>query len=162
MKKLLAKVVMAVAALGASALAEAAVVSYNVLCINRVDGAKDMLLLDPALDFSVTEEGNIRLSHPQIAVEYTMAELASFTFEEAENPDLYNGDHQAGIEAPEAPADAVIVEPGRIAAGEETEIAVYDTAGRLVARAQGELSTSGLARGIYIVRAGQTTLKISL
>lgn len=41
-------------------------------------------------------------------------------------------------------------------------IAVYDMAGKRVAQGHGSLSTASLQPGVYIVKAGASTLKITV
>lgn len=166
MKQLIAGITLALAA--AAGGFSAAASQPNVLCINRTDGAQDRLILSEKLDVKTSDEGNILLIHPEITVEYSIEEVRNFTFEEVENPEVYEGDHQLAIEAPEiAGHDISVSDDGVRISGADTAV-LYDIQGRELMRRKstsGEsilIETLSLPKGVYILRAGNTSLKIKI
>lgn len=140
--------------------------TFNILCINRTDGATERLMLHKALEISISPEGNICLQHPDITVEIPSAEVSNFTFERNDKiTDVYDGDHRSAIDAPEAAAEGLSITPDEISSC--ADIRVYDLKGVQVAACSADggravLATSSLPSGIYIVKSGSTTLKIKL
>lgn len=144
--------------------------TFNVVNINRVDGETERLLIDAKLDISLSDEVTLLLVHPEITVEYQLSEVETITFDRDDTfTGLYEGDHQSGINDPEiAEGETVIsvnTEEIRVSGGKD--IVLYDLKGVIVATSKAEggvavLSTASLPEGIYIVKAGNSTLKIKL
>lgn len=144
--------------------------TFNVVNINRVDGETERLLIDAKLDISLSDEGTLLLVHPEITVEYQIEEVETITFDRDDSfSGLYEGDHQSGINAPEIAEGETIIsvshEEIRVSGGKDIEL--YDLKGVKVATRKAEggitvLPTTTLPEGIYIVKAGNSTLKIKL
>lgn len=156
-----------VVAASAFGIRPAAATEYNTLCIDRADGVCEHLKLDPKLDISVGADGSIVLAHPAITVEYAAEEVERFRFDAVNSPDIYDGDHESAIETVEAPSRSITITPDAVSATGVDAIEVYDIGGRLAGRAAAENGTatfdaSRLPGGVYILRAGTTSLKIKL
>lgn len=167
MKTLLRKTTLALLlGTGGTWLQAAGPATVNILCINRIDGVQERLMIHQDLKINVGAEGNIALVHPEITVEYVKGEVDFFTLERnTDATDIYDGDHQSGIAAPEAPGAQISVTPEGITSA--ADIRVFDLKGVEVAvcRAEGgaaTLPTASLPKGVYIVTSGSTTLKIKL
>lgn len=165
MKKLLANAMLAIALSVAPALSVNAAV--NALIINRTDGVSEYFKLDPDLNVMPSETGGILMVHPSITVEYLADEVENFTYGAVEGDDLYQGDHQLAIDAPEAPRRDISIAPDEISASGVDALELFDTAGRRVRAAKAAdgsatLSLASLPKGIYILRAGSTTMKIKI
>lgn len=168
MKKFTARTLLALilAVVGATAI-NAATTYNNVLCINRVDGVCEHLMLDTALDIQVTDDGGIRLIHPDVWVFYDANEVDYFTFASLDDPETYDGDHSA-INELTAPDRTIKIADGTISVDGASSVSIYDLNGRQISRAtiadngSATLSISSLPSGIYIVRIDSTSLKIKL
>lgn len=151
----------AIAALLAFCLPINAGNNLNIVNIIGIDGSREQLALHEKLDFKISADGALLLVHPDITVEYPLSELSHLEFANVANPALYKGDHEAGIDAPEAPAHRITITPESISGADNEPIAAYDLQGRRIAAAKGSLSLSNLpAGGVYIVRIGSTSMKI--
>lgn len=160
LKRLIAMLVIALCGV----CAHAATPAFNVLCINRTDGATEHLLLHKEMRLSLSAEGNLRITHPAVTVEIPCNEVATFTvIEDSSITDVYDGSHSGIAETELAPK--VSITSTAITASES--ITLYDLRGAKVASAAAvngpaTLPISSLAKGVYIVKAGQTTLKVTL
>lgn len=135
--------------------------NLNIINIIDNDGSCEQLALHEKLDMQLSADGALLLVHPEITVEYPLSELSHMEFANADDPGLYNGDHQAAIDAPEAPARRITITPDFISGADNETIAAFDLQGRRVASAKGSLRLADLpAGGVYIVRIGSTSLKI--
>jgi len=169
LKRFLAKMVLAVAVAASAATLSAATkdTPFNILCIDRADGVQERLMLDPALKITMSARGDILLIHPKITVEYTADEVSHFTFTTETEPQLYVGDHESSISGPEAPDRTILITGGYVKVSGTDDVTLHDVRGIEIARAltdgtSATLKTDGLPAGIYILRAGSTTLKIRL
>lgn len=169
MKKHFGSLILALSAIAAPlpVAADDAVSTFNVVRIDRADGVIERLRLDPELVIKFA--GNaIFLVHPEITVEYPVDDLSSFTYESVAAPGLYDGTHEsASLTEVEAPAKTVTITPDEISVAGPDAILLYDLRGIMQARGESDgsvatLSTAGVPAGIYIVRCGALTLKISL
>lgn len=169
MKKLFGSLIIALSAIAAPLLvaAENATATFNVMRIDRADGVTERLRLHPDLVVKFADNA-IFLIHPEITVEYPIDDLSSFTYENAVNPGLYDGTHEsASISEVESDVKTITVTADEISVAGADPILLYDLRGVMKARGESDgttatLSTSGLPAGIYIVRCGTLTLKLSL
>lgn len=165
--KLIATLVIGAAGIGVNA---ATPTTFNIMNINRTDGETERLLIDSKLDISLSETGTLLLVHPEITIEYEIAEVETITFDrDNEFTGLYEGDHQSGIETPVLPENETVISfsPDEIRVTGGQDILLYDLKGVKVAARKAEggiasLPTSSLPKGVYIVKAGKSTLKIKL
>lgn len=135
---------------------------YNVLCINRTDGITEHLQLHADLRFGLSPEGNIRITHPQVTVEIPREDVKDFTVIEGTTlGEPYDGDY-SGIDETAAHDVKISITPDAISVSGAEGIVLYDLKGAKVASADSVIKTSSLAKGVYIVKAGKTTLKITL
>lgn len=167
MKKLLATLVIAAAAITPAAITAETTLLFNTLCINRVDGVTEHLQLDAEMTVTMTGDGVIRMAHPRITVEYPSAEVSHFTFDDAENPVLYDGDYEASIETPAIDERKILISDNEIRVSGTDGITVYDLRGVEIARIQAADGTATLrigdfSSGVYILRTGTTSVKIKL
>ena len=172
MKKSLARVAAALILGTASLFSQAASpTSFNLMNINRADGVTERLLIDTNLDFQLSEDGTLLLVHPEITIEYELTEIESFTFDyDKEMTETYQGDHQSGISSTEISEDNItfIVTLDEIRVNGSTDIIVYDLKGTKIAsckandNGQTTLSTKPLPKGVYIIKAGSSTLKVKI
>lgn len=162
MRKQLKRLVAAlVIALGMTC-ADAATPAYNVLCINRADGVTEHLQLHKDMRFGLSEEGNIRITHPDVIVEIAREDVKTFSVIEDKAFDgTYDGTH-SGIDEAAAPVVKISITPDAISVSGTEGIVLYDLKGAKVASADSVIKTSTLAKGVYIVKAGKTTLKVTL
>ena len=158
--------------LGVSAMSSQAATptTFNVMNINRTDGETERLQIDAKLDISLSEEGTLLLVHPEITIEYLISEVETITFDRNDDfSDIYDGDHQSGISAPTSLEDGstISVTAEAIKVGGNIDIQLYDLKGVMIATCKPEngvatLSTTSLPKGIYIVKAGNSILKIKI
>lgn len=135
--------------------------NLNIINIIGTDGSREQLALHEKLDFKISSEGALLLMHPEITVEYPLSELSRLEFANVANPALYKGDHEAGIDAPQAPDHRITITPESISGADNEPIEAFDLKGRRIAAAKGSLSLNRLpAGGVYIIRIGSTSLKI--
>lgn len=157
MKKTLASLIMALACSGAWAAT-----TFNTLIINRADGVEERMAL--ASSFAIYADGrNITLQHSKVTLEYAMEEVKNFTFGNhtfAEG-ESYEGDHikVSAIDEVEAPGREIILGDSEISSS--TGLIVYNLKGIEVARGT-RVDLTSLPAGIYVVKAGTTTMKITL
>lgn len=163
LKRLVAALVIAFGAI----CSNAATPIYNVLCINRTDGEVERLQLHADLRVGLSPEGHILLTHPEVIVEIPRDEVKDFTVvEDSHFTSVYDGNH-SGIDQVTAPAANISISSTAISATGVDGIAFYDLKGTQVtfaaaANGTATLAISSLAKGVYIVKAGKTTLKVTL
>lgn len=158
MKKHFTRALLAMCALAFSVGVQAAT-DTNALIINRADGVKEYLALHTEFSIESTPEV-IRLSRPEIVVEYAMGEVTDFRFGNYDfGESLYEGSHQASIDEISAPERAIGFDDNAITSSQSMQI--FDLKGREVARGS-RVETSSIPAGVYIVKVGSTTLKIKL
>ncbi len=138
---------------------------YNVLVIDRTDGVREHVQLDNAMVVKFLPE-MIRISHPEVTVDYDRGEVARFSYSTADNPKAYDGDHQSSIDEVSAPDRSITVAAGYVTVGGTDPIVIYDMRGVEVLRAESDgtaatLHTASLPKGVYIVKSGSLTLKLT-
>lgn len=135
--------------------------NLNIINIVGTDGSREQLALHEKLDFKISANGALLLVHPEVTVEYPLSELSHLEFANTANPGLYTGNHEAGIDAPQAPDHRITITPDAISCADGEVLEAFDLKGRRIASAKGELALKNLpAGGVYIVRIGSTSLKI--
>lgn len=163
MKNLLRSI--ALALLTSVAITTAAATPFDALCIERTDGVMEYLKLDPDMKVKFLPE-MIQIVHPQITVEYKLDEVADFKFGNNDAVKLYEGTHKAGLD--EIISDKEIgISAEEITVSGSDDVAVYDLRGVEQARATSDgthssLRISSLPKGVYILRTGNTVLKIRI
>lgn len=160
------KIVPVLVAVVAATSAYAANPTVNVLNINRTDGEVERLMLHQKLNVTLSSEGNIRLEHPEICVEIPAEQVRDFTFEQNDKmTGVYDGNHEASIEVIEADGSPLLLSPREISSSKGIE--VYNLKGNCVVRqspveGRAVVDISGMPKGVYIVKSGSVTLKVSL
>lgn len=168
MKKLLATfAIAAAAAIPAPTSAAELPTLFNVLCINRTDGVTDHLKLDAEMTITMTSEGVIRMVHPKITVEYPSDQVSHFAFADTENPDLYDGDHEASISTPALPDREILISGNEIRVSGNDGLTLYDLRGVEITRVEAadgsaSIAIGGIPAGVYILRIGSTAVKIKI
>lgn len=162
MKKLI-KCAIVVMAMQAAATASAD--GFNALRIDRADGAVEHIKLHSSLTVKYAANAII-LSHPEITVEYPIDALTTFSFTNYSGNNTYDG-NQLSINEVETSESNICITPEAITVGGKDAIVLYNLRGIEQARAKSDgnaatLPTAGIPAGIYILRAGDLTLKISL
>ncbi|MCM1309633.1 MAG: T9SS type A sorting domain-containing protein [Bacteroides sp.] len=165
MKKLLRRVCCTLAAPIALA-ASAASPQFNVLSIERTDGVIEHLQLDPAMKVKFAPEA-IFIFHPQVTVEYALDEIADFKYENIDGTGLYDGDHKSAIDELVADVSHISISAEDITVNGSDDLVVYDLKGVEQTRAvsngtRASVAVSQLPKGVYILRAGNTVLKIRI
>lgn len=155
----------AVVALALQAAVPALAENLNALRIERADGAIEHIRLHSSLVVKYSAN-TIVLSHPEITVEYPVDDLTTFSFANYSGNKVYDG-VQNSIDEIEAPESRLTVTPEAITVSGKDAIVLYDLRGIEKARVKSDgtaatLSTTGIPAGVYILRAGDLTLKISL
>ncbi len=159
MKKLLLGACLALASVAGTAYAQTTS-GTNALIINRADGVKEYLALNPKFSIE-TLDNTFRLVHPDVTVEFALGDVEKFTFGHhsfAANV-AYEGDNDIQSSIDDVREREISITAGAISAS--TIIVVFDLNGREVARGL-SVKTSSLPAGIYIVKVGSTTLKLKL
>lgn len=145
--------------------------TLNTLLINRVDGKQDKLKLHESLQIVPSEEGDILLIHPSVTCIYPLADVKSMTMTNntAMTTD-YEGDYELKDEDSIAETTAgvtISIAPGAITVSGCSEAITLHAAngietGRWNVAPSVRISTSSLLPGVYILRAGATTLKVRI
>lgn len=142
--------------------------AYNVLTIDRTDGVRETVQFSPAMVLKFLPE-TIRIEHPQVTVEYAVSEVSAFTYATVEDPKIYDGDHEVltSIDEVSAPGHDIKISTDGISATGTDDLVVYNLSGIEIARAQSDgngatLNITSLPAGVYIVKLGNTTLKLRL
>jgi hypothetical protein len=144
--------------------------SFNIMYIHRGDGVSERLLIDEKLEFQLSDEGTLRLVHPQITLEFEIDELSHFSFDyDKTMTDVYDGDHQASISSPNMAENDITISitSELIQVNGAKEIAIYDIKGIKVASCAANngiasIPTSTLPKGVHIIKAGNSTIKVKL
>lgn len=159
MKKLFLGVFLTLASVAGSAYAQSSS-GINALIINRADGVEEYLALNPEFHIEALDN-TFKLIHPDVVVEFTLGDVEKFTFGKhsfAANV-VYEGDNDIQSSINEIHEREISITPDAISASVVVE--VFDLNGREVARGL-SVRTSALPAGIYIVKAGSTTMKLKL
>ena len=152
--------------------------TINTLIINRTDGKTDKIAMNADLDISLNEDGDILLVHPAITVSYPQASVKYFSagFQNFATGKYYIGDHELkddeedGIAVPEVDGleitvDGAVIRISGLSRGSDARLIALD--GKEIVRVRptdgrAEIRTSGLTAGIYLLVAGNTTVKIRI
>lgn len=171
MKKILVRALCALALLACSPAAKAdddADQTLNVLHISRADGESEYLMLDPDLIIRFLPDA-ILLVHPEVTVEYPLDDLSKFIYEYMENPVVYDGTHESARDALQQLGlqTGVVITRSEITVSGVDSLSLYDLQGREQVRATGTdgcvtIQTASLPAGVYILRAGDLTLKVRI
>lgn len=138
---------------------------YNVLVIDRTDGVREHVRLDNSMVVKFLP-GMIRISHPEVTVDYGTGEVAQFSYSTVDNPKTYDGDHKSSLEEISAADRLISITADYVTIGGDEPVVVYDMRGMEVLRAESDgfaatLRTASLPKGVYVVKSGNLTLKLT-
>lgn len=143
--------------------------AYNAVRILPADGSAphQIAIQGDALTFTM-QNGYIRMANSDIIVEYLPEEISAFKFIHYDFPadKSYIGDRddvRSEISEPRV-ATLGIERRGNelLLSGADGIAELYDLKGHIVARGQAAISVGGLQKGVYILKANNITLKITL
>lgn len=163
MKRLFGSIIAALLLLGFNTAGAA---TFNTIIIDRADGVSEHLQLDPSVVVKFTPKA-LFFVHPKVTVEYAIDEVTNVRYGNVSMTGIYDGDHQSAIDDVAAPEPDINITADEIRIGGTEPIVVYDLRGVEQARAKSDgtaatLRTSTLPSGVYVVRAGKTTLKVRI
>lgn len=122
--------------------------AFTALTLTLTDGGTFSYALDDKPDITFQDD-QMLISVKNASAQYNMSEVVDMTFTEVNAVDEIAADSSSVL----AYRDGVLQSPGH-------EITVYTLSGAIVSRAFQTLPTDNLAPAIYLVRAGQQSLKI--
>ncbi len=147
--------------------------NINTLRVNRVDGKVDRVCLTDAVKFAPTDDGQIAVSGAHVTAIYPRDVVKSFTLGYYAWPagSYYDGEYQfTGISEVEAPQGVdFLLAPGQITVKGVgcSAVSIISLKGETLIKAlpdngQVVIDLSPLQSGIYIVSAGESSIKIKL